>query len=409
MSNSNKTNIVLCVVILALCAVICVMYFNNNKAPEQPTPTPSYATPTPTPNVGPTATPDAHMTPDPTGTPTNVPAGTPTEVPTGTPTSVPTATPTPPTGDLTDVVLSQLHVNEAGDLPIVMWHQFSDADSPDYSLGTRQYTNSFDYLYDLCERLYNAGFRLVSMSDYLNNNITIPAGTKPIIFTFDDGVASQFSLIEVDGKLEINPKCAVYVMQKFAEEHPDFGFTGIIYVNLNTSEVFGKVGTVAQRLNYLIDLGWEIGNHTYDHASLRSLSVDQIRYQIGRNQYVMESYVPGYKMTSLALPYGEYDPAMADAILSGEYNGVTYENKAVFLVGAEPSHMTTSVNHKSFVPRIRSAGYYQERMDFEWWLANQPEQYWCVSDGDPNIVTCPSNWAKYVTTNLPNGQILRTY
>lgn len=405
MNNGNKINIILCLVILVLCGVICVMLYKGNVQVEQPTPTPIYATATP--NGDPTPTPDAHMTPDPTAVPTDVPSGTPTSAPTATPTARPTYVPDDTT-DLTDVDLSNLRVNEAGDLPIVMWHQFSEADSPNYSTGTRQYMNSFDYLYDLCERLYNAGFRLVSMEDYLNNNITIPAGTKPIIFTFDDGVSSQFSLIEVNGKLELNPKCAVYVMQKFAEKYPDFGFTGIIYVNLGQG-VFDGAGTVAQRLNYLIDLGWEIGNHTYNHTSLKNLSADQIKYQLGKNQEAMESYVPGYKLKSLALPYGEYDSAMAEVILSGTYNGVSYENKAVFLVGAEPAHMTTSVNHKSFVPRIRSTGYYEERMDFEWWLANQPESYWTVSDGDPNTITCPANWAKYVTTNLPNGQVLRTY
>lgn len=398
MNSSNKLIFILFIFILILGGIICVMLFNGNDQPLQPTPTAIVASPTPNVTSAPTSTP--------TGSPTGVPTSVPTENPTATPTVQPTSSPT--TGELTDEDLSRLHINEAGDLPIVMWHQFSEADSPDYSTATRQYMNSFDYLYDLCERLYNAGFRLVSMSDYLNNNITVPAGCKPIIFTFDDGVSSQFSLIEVNGQLQLNPKCAVYVLQEFSKVYPDFGFTGIIYVNFG-SGVFDGAGTITERLNYLIDLGWEIGNHTYGHSSLKNLTADQIKYQIGKNQEAIESYVPGYKLQSLALPYGEYNPDLAQVILSGTYNGVSYENKAVFLVGAEPAHMTTSVNHKVFVPRIRSTGYYAERMDFEWWIANQPEQYWCVSDGDANIVTCPSNWAKYVTTTLPNGQVLRTY
>ncbi len=408
MNKSNALNIILCVLIAICMVTIAVFWFQGGRGPEQPTPTPIIIPSNPTATPSPTG--------DPTGTPTEMPSSVPTGDPTNAPTAAPTATPTPTAtpgniGDvLTDADLSRLHVNEAGDIPVVMWHQFSDADSPDYSTGTRQYMNSFDYLYDLCERLYNAGFRLLSMSDYLNNNITVPAGCKPIVFAFDDGVASQFSLIERDGKLELNPKCAVYVMQKFAEVHPDFGFTGIIYVYLHsTSGVFEGAGTIGQRLNYLIDLGWEIGNHTYGHRSLRGLSASDIAYQLGKNQQVMESYVPGYKFNSLALPYGEYDQANVDALISGTYEGTTYANKAIFLVGAEPSHATTSVNYKVFVPRIRSTGYYAERMDFEWWLENQPEHYWFVSDGDVNTVTCPETWAKYVTTSLPNGQVLRTY
>ena len=408
MDNGKKTNkygvlnLLLCAMIL-VCVVIILAFLikgSDQNTEDRPTPTPIIATaePTPTPDV----------------TPTGDPTATPDTTPTGDPTATPTAAPTPTPGQIGDVLteaeLAALHVNEAGDIPVVMWHQFSDADSPEYSTGTRQYMNSFDYLYDLCERLYNAGFRLLSMSDYLNNNITVPAGCKPIVFAFDDGVSSQFSLIEKNGQLELNPKCAVYVMQQFANVHPDFGFTGIIYVYLHsTSGVFEGAGTIGQRLNYLIDLGWEIGNHTYGHRSLRGLSAADISYQLGKNQQVMESYVPGYKFNSLALPYGEYDDANVSALISGTYEGITYQNKAIFLVGAEPSHATTSVNFKVFVPRIRSTGYYAERMDFEWWLENQPEHYWFVSDGDANTVTCPETWANYVTDDLPNGQKLRTY
>lgn len=408
MENGKKTNkygvlnLVLCAMIL-VCAVIIVAFLirgANRNPGSNPTPTPIYATSVPT------NTPDAI----PTGGPTAAPDTTPTAAPSSDPTPTPTPTPAQIGDVLTDAELAALHVNEAGDIPVVMWHQFSDADSPNYSTGTRQYMNSFDYLYELCGRLYNAGFRLLSMSDYLNNNITVAAGCKPIVFTFDDGVSSQFSLIEKDGKLELNPKCAVYVMQKFAKEHPDFGFKGIIYVYLHSpSGVFEGAGTIEQRLNYLIDLGWEIGNHTYGHSSMKGKSAADITYQLGMNQKTMESIVPGYKFNSMALPYGQYDEANVPALISGTYDGTTYENRAIFLVGAEPSHATTSVNFKVFVPRIRSTGYYAENMDFEWWFKNQPDQYWFVSDGDANTVTCLKNWAKYVTNDLPNGQKLRTY
>jgi len=53
------------------------------------------------------------------------------------------------------------------------------------------------------------------MSDYLNNNISVPAGCIPIIFTFDDGTSGQFNLVEENGTLKVNKKSAVGIMEEF--------------------------------------------------------------------------------------------------------------------------------------------------------------------------------------------------
>jgi len=45
-------------------------------------------------------------------------------------------------------------------------------------------------------------------------------------------------------------------MEEFYEKHPDFGLKGTFYVNLGNS-TFEGAGTLQQRLQYLVDKGFE--------------------------------------------------------------------------------------------------------------------------------------------------------
>jgi len=96
------------------------------------------------------------------------------------------------------------------------------------------------------------------MSDYLNNNISVPAGCIPIIFTFDDGTSGQFNLVEENGTLKVNKKSAVGIMEEFYEKHPDFGLKGTFYVNLGNS-TFEGAGTLQQRLNIWLTKDLKLG------------------------------------------------------------------------------------------------------------------------------------------------------
>jgi hypothetical protein len=97
----------------------------------------------------------------------------------------------------------------------------------------KEFTTSFQAFEELLETLYSQDYRLISMRDFIDNNITVPQGKIPMVFTFDDGSAGQFNLIEEDGKLTVNPKSAAGIMLKFNEKHPDFGLKGIFYLNMD--------------------------------------------------------------------------------------------------------------------------------------------------------------------------------
>jgi len=63
--------------------------------------------------------------------------------------------------------------------------------------------------------LYNNGYRAVSLNDYVTNNIKIPIGTTPVVITFDDGTAGQFTFIKQNDTLIPDKKSGVGILEQF--------------------------------------------------------------------------------------------------------------------------------------------------------------------------------------------------
>lgn len=305
-----------------------------------------------------------------------------------------------------EIDLAKVKPNENGKIMVVMFHNFIE----EYKSGDKEYTTTFDAFGKLLVQLYDKGYRLINVNDYLSNNISVPAGCIPMIFTFDDGTPGQFNFIEENGKLVVNPKSAVGIMEEFNKAHPDFGLKGTFYVNLGLQTFEGK-GTVAERLQYLREKGFEIGNHTLTHVSLPQVkSADKVKQEVGGNQKKMLELIPGYNFTSLALPYGQVSKDLQEHVFKGEFEGVKYENNAVMLVGAGP---TLSPVSKKFNPlataRVRASGIKPVECDLAWWVEklSRDEQY--ISDGDAETVTIPKAKEVDVDAEKLKGKKLVTY
>src|SRR6267378_3515227 len=111
----------------------------------------------------------------------------------------------------------QPSANELGRLMILEYHK---VDYPE-DRWTRTPEN---FRQDL-EALYARGYRLHSLNALLDGRITAPAGTTPIVLTFDDSSPGQFRYVETNGVLEIDPKCAVGIpeAQQWIQRHvPDY-------------------------------------------------------------------------------------------------------------------------------------------------------------------------------------------
>ena len=307
------------------------------------------------------------------------------EVPT--PKAEPVETNAAPTGERTDY--SVYLPNELGRTPVVMFHKFVET----FEANTdKYYANTFTQLEELLKTLYEQNFRLVSMEDFLSGHIDVPAGCKPVVFTFDDGTPSQFSLVMQEGQLTVNPRSAVGIMLAFAQAHPDFGIAGSFYLNMDVNFFAGE-GTKEERLRTLLQLGYDIGTHTWGHVNFtKNGTPAEIQEALGHNQQVLSDILPDVSFHSLALPYGSRpkDQTARQYLGQGAWEGIAYKYEGAFAVGSGPS---VPVYHVKFDPlyvaRVRATGKVAEEADLDWWLENASSSSWYVSDGNPDTLVFP--------------------
>ncbi len=390
----------LIILLLALALLMIVSCKPDKKNPQtmKPTPTPTTASgnqasaddPTPAPDpsaVQPTAEPDPQSAAQPSTT--------------AQPQVVPTSIP---------IDYAAVKPNEIGQIPIVMFHNIVEnlEETTD-----NEYTTSFSEFEALLETLYEQNYRLISMRDFIDHHISVPAGKIPMVFTFDDGSPGQFNLVEENGSLIVNPKSAVGIMMAFQEKHPDFGLKGIFYLNMDKElKTFEGSGTLEQRLNTLLGLGFEVGNHTWGHFNF-STSKDraQIQEKLGKNQKRMEEILPQVQFYSLALPFGGKAPEeLALSVQGGQYEGTAYINETIMAVGYLPSVPSIHQDYDpTYVRRIRSSGKVEIQFDLGYWLPLMTRERMYISDGDPFTVSVPSGSEGKVNSSKLNGKNLVVY
>lgn len=277
--------------------------------------------------------------------------------------------------------------NENGKIMVLMYHKFADEQKDGW-------TRSFNNFRKDLETLYEKNYYPINLSDYINGYIDVPYGKTPVVLTFDDGTAGQLSFERVDGKLVPKQNTAVSIYKKFSEEHPDFPMRGTFYIM--STNFFGSTGTLRQRLEFLIDQGFEIGNQTKNHYALgKASSADKVIEEVGGLAKFVDSLIPGYVINSFSIPGGSMTKKYKEYVYSGTYDGFSYENKGVVLLyGSKPelSPINKELDLKN-ISRVRVAGKDKVDKDFEYWLKyfdeNPSEKY--VSDGDPTTFVINSS------------------
>lgn len=301
--------------------------------------------------------------------------------------------------------------NELGEIPIWMYHNIKEPES----MWVRTPDN---FRADL-ERFYQLGYRLVSLTDVLTNNICIPPGTSPMVLTFDDGNTNNFKLIkDSQGELIIDPDCAVGIIIDFAKKHPEMGTAATFFIHLphpfSQSDSWYTREQRNWKLEKLLELGMEIGNHTLNHKNLKRdiKSLSQLVEQLGKPQYLLESLVPGAKINSLALPFGIW-PAQEwrEYLYHGQYEGVPYSHDAVLLVGSNPAK---PFNHTGYspqaMPRIRASNFPDGNLkNFLDNALTRLDKTRYISDGDPDTITFPQTRMADFNPDSLGDKILRTY
>jgi predicted small lipoprotein YifL len=157
--------------------------------------------------------------------------------------------------DLRDQVDLSLKPDESGRIMILMYHNIGEEEKE----WVRTPEN---FLRDMTV-LYEKGYRPISLRDYAKGYIDTEQGFTPVVLTFDDGNRNNFRYLDSG---EIDPRSAVGLLLAFHESHPDFPLEATFF--LNGPGVFQQKGTEEQKIQFLLERGMDVGNHTLEHANL---------------------------------------------------------------------------------------------------------------------------------------------
>ena len=199
--------------------------------------------------------------------------------------------------------------NLLGRIPVLEYHVIAGEKN---SLYTR---TAASFRADL-EEAYKRGYRPITIAQMLDKDFRdVPAGMSPVVAVFDDASDSQFRYVEQNGKLVIDPTSAVGIWVDFAKSHPGWK-NRAVFCMLNGGAAghnfFGdnpKFGGQKKewrflKVKWLSDQGFELCDHTLWHAKLNKYPDAVVQEQIARNAMGIDSAVPGYKIRTMALPYG---------------------------------------------------------------------------------------------------------
>ncbi|MEU5865803.1 polysaccharide deacetylase family protein [Nonomuraea sp. NPDC047529] len=275
----------------------------------------------------------------------------------------------------------QVRANEAGLVPIIMYHRI-----------LRKRVASIDrtpgQLRQELEKLAKQGYVPITAGEFATGDIRVPAGRFPVVLTFDDGHPSHFAL-DASGNPE--PDTAVGVILDVAARYPSFRPTATFWI---TREPFGLRDQEQQAaaVRWLVEHGFEVANHTWSHPDLRRLSKKKVREQIVRVERLLKRLGAPPDRT-LALPYGSM-PRPKKLARTGSWDGTRYDFAGVFLAGAQPSLSPYAKNFdRGAIQRIQSNGKRGECRKWcsqywlEWLNKHPGERY--VSDGDPERISIP--------------------
>lgn len=299
------------------------------------------------------------------------------------------------------------NVNELGRIPVMMYHGIIDkkSDETPYIGGNVDkdgYQRTYEAFIDDLEFYYKSGYRMIRLEDYINGKIDCELGKSPIVITFDDGLSNAIKVTGLDdsGNIIIDPHSAIGILEDFKKKYPDYKVTATFFIN---GGLFNQKDYNDKIIKWMIDNGYDIGNHTYSHADLTKTTEEETIKEVGRMYKLLKSKTNNF-VNIVALPFGSpYNANHTNFkhVLSGTYDGEIYSTISTLRVGWESDYSPFSTNfNPEFIKRIRA--YDNNGLDFDIkynFKFLESRKY--ISDGNPNtIVVKNENISKIKSSNL---------
>ena len=289
-------------------------------------------------------------------------------------------------------------INELGKVPIMMYHGIREKTSN--STGTTGgnvdkdgYNRTPEAFRKDLEFYYENGYEMIRLEDYINGIVDVSYGKSPIILTFDDGNEDNIKVTGLDsnGNILIDKNSAIGILEEFKTNHKDAKVTATFFVNggiFNQSEYNEKI------LNWMIDNGYDIGNHTQTHLDIKKSSGERVQKEIAYVYDELERIIPNKYVKIIALPFGSpYVKTHENFkyVLNTTYNNKTYETEAALRVGWEPEASCFSKDFdKTFLKRCRAYDNNGKEFDIQMVFNNLKNNRY-ISDGNTKTITIPES------------------
>lgn len=308
--------------------------------------------------------------------------------------------------------LKEDKINELGNVPIMMYHGIenkkdSETDYIGGNIDKDGYNRTTESFRKDLEFYYQNGYRMIRLADYINGIIDVEYGKSPIILTFDDGNENNLKVTGLDekGNIIIDPNCAIGILEEFKKKYEDFNVTATFFVN---NGLFNQKQYNEKILKWLVDNGYDVGNHTKGHANLSEIDTNKTQEVIGYVYNQLEEIIPNKYVKIVALPFGspyKKEHENFNYVLEGTYNDTPYKTEAALRVGWESELSPFNKNFdKTFLKRCRAYDNNGKDFDIEMnFRILETKKY--ISDGNKDtIITSKDN--ENITNNNYNLEII---
>jgi peptidoglycan/xylan/chitin deacetylase (PgdA/CDA1 family) len=191
--------------------------------------------------------------------------------------------------------------------PILMVHHVDQEESRFVISPTR--------LWKYLDYLRNNDYALVRFDEFAQGYR--PLGKRAAVLTFDDSTIDQYRI----EKGSLDPTCALGVLERYKKTYPEFRVTATFFINTTMKDgtpAFEQE-TIRDKLEFLVNEGYEIGSHGDRHVAFAKLSAAQIRSNLESFEKHLHQQLPNYRVRSFAYPYGSLPDKERQAVVQEYY------------------------------------------------------------------------------------------
>jgi peptidoglycan/xylan/chitin deacetylase (PgdA/CDA1 family) len=303
------------------------------------------------------------------------------------------------------------NVNELGLVPIMMYHGIHNITDNIYTGGNIDkdgYNRTVEAFKQDLDMYYKEGYQMIKLKDYINGIIDVDLGKSPIILTFDDGLSNNIKILgrNKDNSLIIDPSSAVGILESYKKKYPNFNVTATFFIN---NELFNQTKYNNDILKWLVNNGYDIGNHTKDHPKIADITKEKTIEEVGSIYKLLDTIIPNKYTHIVALPYGSpttKDHPNFSSILDGNYNDYKYHTDSTLRVGWDANVSPFNINFdKTYLKRVRAWDNNGINFDIAMVFNNLKKTKY-ISDGNINTITIPNSYSDKLNSSV-NKQIIK--